>query len=55
MEQTIYKGRRWSAANAYLKPALKRENLRMMSCVARRVVFEGRKAVGVHFTGSSYR
>lgn len=47
MEQTIYNGRRWSAANAYLKPALKRENLRMMSCFARRVVFEGRKAIGV--------
>jgi choline dehydrogenase len=24
MEQTVWKGRRWSAANAYLKPALKR-------------------------------
>ncbi|MDP5347362.1 MAG: GMC family oxidoreductase N-terminal domain-containing protein, partial [Paracoccaceae bacterium] len=24
MEQTIYKGRRWSAANAYLKPAISR-------------------------------
>ena len=29
MEQTIWRGQRWSAANAYLKPALKRENLRM--------------------------
>ncbi len=27
MDQTIHKGRRWSAANAYLKPALKRPNL----------------------------
>ena len=26
MEQTTYKGQRWSAANAYLKPALKRPN-----------------------------
>lgn len=25
MEQTIYNGRRWSAANAYLRPALKRK------------------------------
>jgi len=24
MEQTVYRGRRWSAANAYLRPALKR-------------------------------
>jgi len=29
MEQTIHKGRRWSAANAYLKPALKRRNLKI--------------------------
>ncbi|MEP2578626.1 MAG: GMC family oxidoreductase N-terminal domain-containing protein, partial [Roseibium sp.] len=27
MEMTVHKGRRWSAANAYLKPALKRGNL----------------------------
>src|SRR5688572_17306381 len=30
MEQTIYQGRRWSAANAYLKPALKRRNLNLV-------------------------
>jgi choline dehydrogenase len=47
MEQTVYKGRRWSAANAYLKPALKRDNLRMMNCFVRRVIFDGRVAVGV--------
>ncbi|MEL6785648.1 MAG: choline dehydrogenase, partial [Pseudomonadota bacterium] len=47
MEQTVHKGRRWSAANAYLKPALKRENLRMMKCFASRILFEGKKAVGV--------
>jgi choline dehydrogenase len=50
MEQTIHKGRRWSAANAYLKPALKREDLRMMSCFANRVIFEGKKAVGVEIS-----
>ena len=27
MEQTIHHGRRWSAANAYLRPALKRQNV----------------------------
>ncbi|MEO0547907.1 MAG: choline dehydrogenase, partial [Pseudomonadota bacterium] len=47
MEQTIHKGRRWSAANAYLKPALARSNLRQMRCFVRRVVMEGRRAVGV--------
>ena len=27
MEQTVWRGRRWSAANAYLRPALKRRNV----------------------------
>ena len=49
MEQTVWNGRRWSAANAYLKPALKRPNLRMMNCFARRVLFDGKKAIGVEF------
>jgi len=47
MEMTIWKGRRWSAANAYLKPALQRDNCTMIRCKARRIVFEGNRAVGV--------
>ena len=48
MEMTVWKGRRWSAANAYLRPALKRGNLRLMAGVnAERIVFEGSKATGV--------
>ncbi|TCP42914.1 choline dehydrogenase [Rhodovulum marinum] len=47
MEQTVWRGRRWSAANAYLKPALKRANCGLVRGLARRVVFEGRRAVGV--------
>ncbi len=47
MEQTVWKGRRWSAANAYLKPALKRENLDLIRCFARKVVIENGRAVGV--------
>ena len=47
MEQTVWKGRRWSTANAYLKPALKRANLDMVRCFARRVVIENGRAVGV--------
>ncbi|MEM9139919.1 MAG: GMC family oxidoreductase N-terminal domain-containing protein, partial [Pseudomonadota bacterium] len=38
MEQTVYKGQRWSAANAYLKPALKRPNVEMIRCFVRRIV-----------------
>jgi choline dehydrogenase len=48
MEMTIWRGRRWSAANAYLKPALKRANVSLRRGTrAERIVFEGRKAVGV--------
>ncbi|OED50302.1 choline dehydrogenase [Leisingera sp. S232] len=47
MEMTVYKGRRWSAANAYLKPALKRENCDLIRAFARKVVIEDGRAVGV--------
>ena len=33
-EATIWKGRRWSAANAYLRPALKRENCTLVRAFA---------------------
>jgi choline dehydrogenase len=47
MEQTIHKGRRWSAANAYLRPALKRKNVSLVNGLARRVVIENHRATGV--------
>ncbi|MCT8998731.1 choline dehydrogenase [Chelativorans intermedius] len=47
MEQTIHNGRRWSAANAYLKPALRRQNVSLVRGFARRVVIENQRAVGV--------
>jgi choline dehydrogenase len=47
MEQTVWQGRRWSTANAYLKPALRRANLDMVRCFARRVVVEDGRATGV--------
>ena len=47
MEATIWKGRRWSAANAYLKPALKGPNCTVLRAFARRVVNENGRAVGV--------
>ncbi|YBV98155.1 choline dehydrogenase [Phyllobacteriaceae bacterium JZ32] len=47
MEQTIYQGRRWSAANAYLKPALKRPNVSLVRGLARRIVIENQRATGV--------
>ncbi|TCD11930.1 choline dehydrogenase [Oricola cellulosilytica] len=47
MEQTVWKGRRWSTANAYLKPALKRDNCRLVRALANRIVFEENRATGV--------
>ena len=47
MEQTVWQGRRWSAANAYLRPALKRPNCELVRGLARRVVFADGRAVGV--------
>ncbi|MDR7031695.1 choline dehydrogenase [Mesorhizobium sp. BE184] len=47
MEQTIKNGRRWSAADAYLRPALKRQNVSLVKAFARRVVIENQRAVGV--------
>ncbi len=52
MEQTVWKGRRWSAANAYLKPALKRSNLDLVYGFARRILFEHRRATGVEIERS---
>ena len=53
MEQTVWKGRRWSAANAYLRPALKRDNCTIMRCLAQRIVIEDGKAVGVEIRNGS--
>ena len=46
-DMTVHKGQRWSAANAYLKPALKRDNCNMLRCFVQRVVIEDGRAVGV--------
>jgi choline dehydrogenase len=48
MDMTVKDGVRWSAANAYLKPAMKRPNLKVETHArVERIVFEGRRAVGV--------
>jgi choline dehydrogenase len=48
-EQSIdWRGRRVSGASAYLRPAMKRHNLEVRThAQVRRVVFEGKRAVGV--------
>jgi choline dehydrogenase len=46
-DATIWMGRRWSAASAYLRPALKRPNCTLTRALARRIVIENGRAVGV--------
>ena len=48
---TVKNGRRCSAAVAYLNPAKKRQNLQIETkALAARVLFEGKRAVGVEYT-----
>lgn len=47
MEMTVWKGQRWSTANAYLKPALKRKNCQILRCFVHKIIIENKKAIGV--------
>ncbi|MEQ9260641.1 MAG: choline dehydrogenase [Roseovarius sp.] len=46
-DMTVWQGRRWSAANAYLKPALRRPNCTLVRGLVQRVVIEEGRATGV--------
>ena len=49
-QRTIRRGRRVSAARAFLKPALKRRNVSLVTrAMVQEVVFEDRRAVGVRY------
>ncbi|XP_063147848.1 choline dehydrogenase, mitochondrial [Candoia aspera] len=50
MDMTIYKGKRWSTASAYLHPALSRPNLLAEDrTLVTKVLFEGTKAIGIEY------
>jgi choline dehydrogenase len=50
MDMTVGDGRRCSAASAYLRPAMRRRNLTVRThALATRVLFEGRRAVGIRY------
>jgi len=50
LDMTVKDGVRSSTANAYLRPAMKRRNLEVIThALATRIAFEGRRAVGVHY------
>ena len=53
-DQTISKGRRVSAAGAYIKPILNRKNLTVkLNSQVYRILFQKNRAVGVEFYGSN--
>jgi choline dehydrogenase len=55
-DRTIHRGRRVSAARAYLHPAMSRPNLEVRTrAFVNRVVFEGTRAVGVDVGGEVIR
>jgi choline dehydrogenase len=49
-DMTVRDGVRSSSANAYLKPAMKRRNLEVVThALGTRIAFEGRRAAGIHY------
>lgn len=51
MEMTVHNGFRWSAANAYLRPARDTKRVKLVTyAYARRILLEGKKAVGVEYS-----
>ena len=50
MDMTVYRGQRWSAANAYLRPAMKRPNLTVRAhSTATQILMDGRRATGIAY------
>ncbi|KAM9828079.1 choline dehydrogenase, mitochondrial isoform 2-T2 [Syngnathus typhle] len=50
MDMTIFKGKRWSTASAYLRPVLDRPNLKTeVRCLTTKILFDGHRAVGVEY------
>ncbi|MGH6915616.1 MAG: GMC oxidoreductase, partial [Geminicoccales bacterium] len=50
MDMTTWRGRRWSTASAYLRPALRRPNLEVRTHVlSTRVLCNGHRAIGVEY------
>ncbi|XP_052087822.1 choline dehydrogenase, mitochondrial-like [Mytilus californianus] len=50
MDMTIHYGRRWSSASAYLRPALRRENLTTeVEAFTKRILFEKQRAIGIEY------
>jgi len=56
MHMTVKNGVRWSTANAYLKPVLKRSNLTVIThALVEKILLVGKKAVGVQYEHDGQR
>ena len=54
MDMTVGAGRRSSAANAYLRPAMRRANVTVRTrCLATKILFSGRRASGLQYRRGS--
>ena len=51
MDRTIWRGRRWSAARAYLRPALKRPNCDLVRGLVEKIEMSEGRAIGVLLKG----
>ncbi|MBL3556179.1 MULTISPECIES: choline dehydrogenase [Marinobacter] len=50
MHMTVKNGRRWSTANAYLRPAMARDNLMVVThALVHKVLLDGKRATGVRY------
>ncbi|XVQ09556.1 GMC family oxidoreductase [Spirillospora sp. CA-255316] len=50
LQGTIHEGRRWSSADAFLRPAMERPQVQVVTgATVRRVLFKGTRAVGVEY------
>ena len=49
-DKNTFHGQRWSAFDAYLKPALQRDNLHVeTNCLVHRLIFDNRTVIGVEY------
>uniref|UniRef100_A0A8C5QXW7 Choline dehydrogenase n=1 Tax=Leptobrachium leishanense TaxID=445787 RepID=A0A8C5QXW7_9ANUR len=56
MDMTIYQGKRWSTASAYLRPALTRPNVTTEEkTLVTRILFDGDKATGVEYVKNGHK
>ncbi|MFO1068579.1 MAG: choline dehydrogenase [Geminicoccaceae bacterium] len=55
MDMTVHKGRRWGAADAYMRPAVRRKNLTLVPrALVTAITVEGGRAVGIRYVENGH-